>query len=229
MNTRKIIIILTIAVIAVALVASAFVFLFIPMTTNTGTQPTPSTTATALTINDAATIAQNYVTQLGNSNLSVKEVDQYSTCFYAQVIEKNTGAGAFELTINNITGTAAAEQGAMMQWNTKYGISSTGMMGYLTSGTGSMMGTGGMVNWLRGTPTTTMAIAMGQANAAAQQYLSTNYPGTTVGQVSTFYGYYNMQVLKGTNFYGMMTVNGQTAQVLYCSWLGTFMQRMVIG
>jgi hypothetical protein len=227
MNTRKIIIILTIAVIAVALVASAFVFLFIPMTTNTGTQPTPS--ATALTINDAATIAQNYVTQLGNSNLSVKEVDQYSTCFYAQVIEKNTGAGAFELTINNITGTVAAEQGAMMQWNTKYGISSTGMMGYLTSGTGSMMGTGGMVNWLRGTPTTTMAIAMGQANAAAQQYLSTNYPGTTVGQVSTFYGYYNMQVLKGTNFYGMMIVNGQTAQVLYCSWLGTFMQRMVIG
>lgn len=209
--------------------ASAFVFLFIPMTTNTGTQPTPSTTATALTINDAATIAQNYVTQLGNSNLSVKEVDQYSTCFYAQVIEKNTGAGAFELTINNITGTVAAEQGAMMQWNTKYGISSTGMMGYLTSGTGSMMGTGSMVNWLRGTPTTTMAIAMGQANAAAQQYLSTNYPGTTVGQVSTFYGYYNMQVLKGTNFYGMMTVNGQTAQVLYCSWLGTFMQRMVIG
>ena len=47
--------------------------------------------------------------------------------------------------------------------------------------------------------------------------------------MTTFYGYYEMQVLKGTYYYGMITVNGQTGQVLYCSWLGTFMQRMVIG
>jgi hypothetical protein len=230
MNSKKIIIIVTIAVIAVALVtATAFVFLFIPTSTTTAPQSTPSTTTTALTINDAATRAQNYVTQLGNSNLSVKEVDEYSQCFYAQVIEKNTGAGAFELTINN-TGAVAAEQGAMMMWNTKYGISSTGMMGYLTSGTGGgMMGTGGMMTWLRGTPTTTMAVTMEQATNTAQQYLNTNYPGTTVGQVTTFYGYYTMQVLKGTSIYGMLTVNGQTGQVLYCTWLGTFMQRMVIG
>ena len=238
MNSKKIIIIVTIAVIAAALVtASAFVFLFIPLTTNTattpstttGTQPTPSTSTTALTINDAVTLAQNYVAQLGNSNLSVKEVDEYSQCFYVQVIENNTGAGAFELTINNNTGTAAAEQGAMMNWNTKYGITSTGMMGYLTTGTGSMMGTGGMMTWLRGTPTTTMAVTMEQATNTAQQYLNTNYPGTTVGQATTFYGYYTMQVLKGGNIYGMVTVNGQTEQVLYCTWLGTFMQRVVIG
>ena len=62
-----------------------------------------------------------------------------------------------------------------------------------------------------------------------QQYLNSNYSGTTIGQTTTFYGYYMMQVLKGTNVYGMMTVNGQTGQVLYCSWLGTFMQRTVIG
>ena len=171
------------------------------------------------------------MTQLGNSNLSVAEVDQYSTCFYARVVETNTGAGAFELTINNVTGAVTAEQGAMMEWNTKYGISSgTGMMGYLTTGTnGGMMSSGGMMTWLRGTPTTTMAVTMDQAKTMAQQYLTTNYPGTTVGQATTFYGYYMMQVLKGTNNYGMMTVNGQTGQVLYCSWLGTFMQRMVIG
>ena len=245
MNTKKIILIITVAVIAAALVtASAFVFLFIPMTTNSnatppstagiGTQATPtapSTTTTAITIDNATTIAQNYVIQLGNSNLSVAEVDQYSTCYYARVVETNTGAGAFELTINNVTGAVTAEQGAMMEWNTKYGISSgTGMMGYLTTGTnGGIMGSGGMMTWLRGTPTTTMAVTMDQAKTMAQQYLTTNYPGTTVGQATTFYGYYMMQVLKGTNNYGMMTVNGQTGQVLYCSWLGTFMQRMVIG
>jgi hypothetical protein len=247
MNTKKIIIILTVAVIAAALVtASAFVFLFIPVTTNSNTTPpattgigtqatptptAPSTTTSALTIDNATTIAQNYVTQLGNSNLSVAEVDQYSTCFYAQVVETNTGAGAFELTINNVTGAVTAEQGAMMEWNTKYGISSsTGMMGYLTTGTnGGMMGSGGMMTWLRGTPTTTMAVTMDQAKTGAQQYLNTNYSGTTVGQVTTFYGYYMMQVQKGTSYYGMIAVNGQTGQVLYCLWLGTFMHRMVIG
>ncbi len=246
MNTKKIVIILTVAVIAAALVtASAFVFLFIPMTTNSnatppstagiGTQATPtapSTTTTAITIDNATTIAQNYVTQLGNSNLSVAEVDQYSNCFYALVVETNTGAGAFELTINNFTGAVTAEQGAMMEWNTKYGISSsTGVMAYLETGTttGGMMGSGGMMTWLRGTPTTAMSVTMDQAKTTAQQYLNTNYPGTTVGQVTTFYGYYMMQVLEGTNYYGMTTVNGQTGQVLYCSWLGTFMHRMVIG
>jgi len=176
MNTKKIIIILTVAVIAAALVtASAFIFLFIPMTINSNATPpattgiraqatptVPSTTTTALTIDNATTIAQNYVTQLGNSNLSVAEVDQYSTCFYARVVETNTGAGAFELTINNVTGAVTAEQGAMMEWNTKYGISSnTGMMGYLTTGTnGGMMGSGGMMTWLRGTPTTTMSVTV---------------------------------------------------------------------
>ncbi len=231
MNTKKIIIVVIVAVLAVALVtAAAFVFLIIPTSTTTQTQPTPSTSGTALTINDAATLAQNYVTQLGNSNLSVKEVDEYSKCFYVMVVEKNTGAGAFELIISNKTGTIAAEQGAMMLWNTKYGINSKGMMGYLTTGTGGgMMGSGGMMTWLRGNPTLTMATSVEQAGTIAKQYLNANYTGTSVGQVTTFYGYYNMQVLKDGNIYGMMTVNGQTGQVLYCSWLGTFMQRTLIG
>ena len=231
MNTKKIIIVVIVAVLAVVLVTTAaFVFLIIPTSTTTQTQPTPSTSGTALTISDAATLAQNYVTQLGNSNLSVKEVDDYSKCFYVMVVEKTTGAGAFELTINNKTGAIIAEQGAMMLWNTKYGINSKGMMGYLTTGTGGgMMGSGGMMTWLRGTPTLTMATSMEQAGTIAKQYLNANYTGTSVGQVTTFYGYYNMQVIKDGKIYGMMTVDGHTGQVLYCSWLGTFIQRMLIG
>ena len=58
------------------------------------------------------------------------------------------------------------------------------------------------MNWLRGTPTTIMAVTMDQAKASAQQYLNTNYPGTTVQQTTTFYGYYMMQVLKDGNTYG---------------------------
>jgi len=36
-------------------------------------------------------------------------------------------------------------------------------------------------------------------------------------------------VIKDGKIYGMMTVDGHTGQVLYCSWLGTFIQRMLIG
>lgn len=85
-----------------------------------------------------------------------------------------------------------------------------------------------MMTWLRGTPTT-MATTMEQAKTKAQQCLTTNYHGTTIGQVKTLHGYYTMQVLKGGNIYGMATVNGQTGQVLYHSGLATFIQRMVLS
>ena len=89
-------------------------------------------------------------------------------------------------------------------------------MGYLTSGTcGGMIGSGGMMNWLRGTPTTTSWQSQWIKLNFSSTYLNTNYPGTTVEQTTTFYGYYMMQVLNGNgNTYGMITVNGQTGQVL---------------
>ena len=91
------------------------------------------------------------------------------------------------------------------------------------------MGGYGMMTWLRGTPTTNMAISMEQAKAIAQQYLDANDTGTTVGQVTTYYGYYTMQVLKDGNVVGMMGVYGTSGQVMYYSWMGTFMQQKVIG
>ena len=46
---------------------------------------------------------------------------------------------------------------------------------------------------------------------------------------ASYYGYYTMQVLKGGNPVGMMAVYGSTGQVMYYSWMGTFMQQKVIG
>ncbi len=47
-----------------------------------------------------------------------------------------------------------------------------------------------MMTWLRGTPTT-RATTMEQAKTKAQQCLTTNYHGTTIGQVKTLHGYYH--------------------------------------
>jgi hypothetical protein len=70
----------------------------------------------------------------------------------------------------------------------------------------------------------TMTVTAEQAKADAQQYLSANYPGTAVGDVETFYGYYHVNVLQNGQTYGMLSVNGYTRQVWYHTWHGSFVQ-----
>ncbi len=70
-----------------------------------------TTSGSQLTINNAVTIAQNYVASIGNPNLVVKQVEEYTANFYVQVNEKSTGNGAFELLINKYTGSIYPEMG----------------------------------------------------------------------------------------------------------------------
>ena len=116
-------------------------------------------TGTPLTITNAVTIAQNYVSSIGNPNLVVKQVEEYSANFYVQVNEKASSNGAFELLINKYTGSIYPEMGPNMMWNTKYG-----------------MMRGGIFGGIFGTPTTTMTVTSAQATANAQQYLNTYLP-----------------------------------------------------
>ncbi|MBT0158397.1 hypothetical protein G4O51_00230 [Candidatus Bathyarchaeota archaeon A05DMB-2] len=164
-------------------------------------------TATLITINNAVTIAQNYVASLNNPDLAVDEVEEYTQNFYVLIYEKSTGNGAFEMLIDKYTGRIYPEPGPNMMWNTKYGMMSRGMMG-----------------WLQGTPTTAMTVTVEQAKANAQQFLNTYYAGTTVGDIDTFYGYYHVDVLHNGNTYGMLSVNGYTGQVWYHTWHGAFIQ-----
>jgi hypothetical protein len=204
-------------------------------TTPPTTNPTPTqTTTTELTPNDAATKAQNYLNQTGYSNLEVKTVQEYTNTYYVQIFEKDTGTGAFELAVDKYTGAVVPMQGPTMMWDTKYGVvGANGMMGYSAtgySGYGGMMGSGGLMNWLRGTPTAAMPISLTQAQTNAQQYLDTNYPGTTVGAATTYYGYYTMQVMDSNgNVVGVVGVNGATGQVMDYTWCGNFMRQIILG
>jgi hypothetical protein len=60
-------------------------------------------TGTPLTITEAKTIGQNYVTSIGNPNLTVKQIEESTNNFYIQVNEESTGKGTFELLINKQT------------------------------------------------------------------------------------------------------------------------------
>jgi hypothetical protein len=167
----------------------------------------PTTTSTTLNISTVETIAQNYVASTGNSNLAVAQVEEYTLNFYVQVSEKNTDFGAFQLLIDKYTGAVTPEMSPNMMWNTKYGMMNGGLIGiYVT------------------TPTTTMPVNATQAKANAQQYLNTALAGTTVGETTTFYGYYTIEVLSNGSPYGMLSVNGYTGQVWYHTWHGAFIQ-----
>lgn len=226
-----------VAIIAIALVATGLVIFLGDQAgnptsnANPTTNPSTGTTQTAIGIDQASSAVQNYLGSMGYSNLGIKSMQEYSNMYYAQLYESSNGTGAFELAVNKTTGLVTPMQGATMMWNTKYGVNSTGMMGYMytTSSSGGMMGGNGMMNWLRGTPTTHMAISMEQAKTFAQQYLDANQTGTTIGQVTTYYGYYTMQVMRNDNIVGMMSVYGNNGQVMYYSQMGTYMNEKLFG
>ena len=170
------------------------------------TYPSTTTTATQLTITQATQISQEYVASLNNPDLEVTHVEEYTANFYVQVGEKSTGYGAFELLIDKYTGIVTPEMGPNMMWNTKYTF------------------TTGACNWFRVAPTTAPTVTATQAKAEAQQYLDTYYAGTIAGEITTFYGYYTIEVTSNDGIYGMLSVNSYTGQVWFHTWHGTFIQ-----
>jgi len=178
---------------------------------NTYYGPNYSTDTGPIKINTATTVAQNYVEVIGNFDLKVKQIEEYVNNFYVQVNEKSSGNGAFELLINKYTGSIYPEMGPNMMWNTKYG-----------------MMRGGILGGIFGTPTATTTITLAQATTKAQTYLTSYLPGTTTGDVTTFYGYYTIEILNGTTPYGMLSVNGYSGQVWFHNWHGTFIQELAL-
>ncbi len=176
------------------------------------TGPYTTYNGTSLNITTATTIAQNYVTSIGNPDLTIKQIEEYQANYYVQVNEKSTGNGAFELLINKYTGSIYPEMGPNMMWNTKYGMMRSGIL-----------------SGIYGTPTTTLPVTQAQATTNAQQYLASYIPGTTTGDITTFYGYYTIEALNGTTPYSMLSVNGYTGQVWFHTWHGTFIQELEVS
>ena len=175
--------------------------------TNGYVSPAAPTQGVAITLDKAVNVAKAYLASLNNPDLAIDEVEEYTQNFYVLFYEKSTGIGAFEMIIDKYTGAIYPEMGPNMIWNTKYGMHNGGMMG-----------------WAAGTQNGAMTVTVDQAKAYAQQFLTANYPGTTVGSVDTFYGYYHIDVLSAGNTYGMLSVNGYTGQVWYHNWHGAFIQ-----
>lgn len=165
-----------------------------------------------LIIDQAVEAAQRYLTfgGRGNPDLVPAKAMDFTNHFQVTIKEKSTGANAFNLIVDKLTtGAVCWEPGPNMMWNTKYRF-----MGW-----GHMQGP----PWWSGTPTTQMPITPERAKQLAQGFLTVYMSGTTVGEeVSIFYGFYDLYVVKDGKIVGELSVNGYTGWVWYQTWHGPF-------
>ena len=178
-----------------------------------------------ITIDSAVQLFKSYLTSLRNPDLDLHEVEEYQNNFYATYFEKSTGIFAFQMLIwkpgstwmggmmgnGMMSGVVMPEPGPNTMWNTKYSVM------------------GGMMGIYRQTSTNPMTVTPEQAKTIAQQYLDSSFSGTSAGDVDTFYGYYNVDVLKSGNTFGMLSVNGYSGQVWYHSWHGAYVQTVTVS
>jgi hypothetical protein len=172
-----------------------------------------------LDIDGAIKVAEAYLADYGDDNLQVAEVMQFDNHFYAEVKEKDSGTGAFEILIDPQTAAVFPEPGPSMMWNTKYGR--MGGRGY-----GMMQGYGmmGGVQPLNG-ETPEMTITAEEALTNAQEAIDKQMAGNKAGsEAEAFYGYYTIHIEKDGKVVGMLSVNGYTGDVWFHSWHGTFVE-----
>jgi hypothetical protein len=178
-----------------------------------------------VTMDQAKSIAQQYLASTGNPNLAIKEIMEFQYNFYVIYYEKDTGRGAFEMLIwkqspaQGLTGRGmigwgvgagviTPEPGPNMMWNTKYSLMRNGMMGYGSQGY------------------STMTISEDQAQGLAQAYLDAHFQDAKTEMATQFYGYYTFDFTVNGKIAGMLSVNGFTGDVWYHSWHGNFIQEI---
>jgi hypothetical protein len=173
-----------------------------------------------MTMDRAKQVFEAYLKTYGGNNLKLTEVIQFDNQFYAEVHEKDTGIGAFELLIDPVTAAVYPEPGPNMMWNTRYGMmGGQGMIG------GGMMGGYGY----RGATGGAMTITPDEAKTLAQAELDRALPGVKVGdEAEMFYGYYTIDTKRDGKIIGMLSVNGYTGAVWIHTWHGQFIDMIKV-
>ncbi len=187
-----------------------------------------------LTIEEAETAVNNYLSTLNQSNLTLGEIMIFSNHAYAQILDTNTEQGAFEVLVDPTTGNVFPEPGPNMMWNTEYGMMN-GQYGNMMNGTGMMNGrynnmmSNGQYGHMMGKWNTTddaeISVTANEASGLAQAYLDDVLPGTTAdNHADTFPGYYTLHIERDGEVIGMLSVNAYTGDVFLHHWHGDFIE-----
>lgn len=159
--------------------------------------------ADPLSIEENEAILEGFLADNGWSDqLEIAEIMIFDNHAYAQLVEIESGIGAYEVLIDAGTGSVYPEHGANMMWNLKYGMHSAGV-----------------------DVSATMDISAEQAVTFAQEYLDANLAGTTADDHAVpFYGYYTLHVLQDGEIVGMLSVEGFSGEVLLHTWHGDLIE-----
>jgi hypothetical protein len=171
-----------------------------------------------LTVDEARTAAQAYLTELDIDGLEIGEVMIFDNNAYVVVKETATGLGAFELLVDPVSEVAYPEHGANMMWNLKYGaLNHRQMMGRAWQGSDGVPADVGAE----------MQLAESDAREAAQAFLDQSVPGAQVAEHGVaFYGYFTFDYEVDGTPAGMLSVNGESGVVLLHGWHSTFIEEV---
>ena len=177
-----------------------------------GWQTSTGSNSRVLSLEEAASAIDAYINDFNSSaELHIGEIMIFDNHAYAEVIEENTGIGAFEVLVDPSNLQVFPEMGPNMIWNRKYSHMSGGMM---SSGFNSS--------------DAKMPISAEEAIRIASEYLSTNGSDLTVeDDADQFYGYYTIHTIKNGDVFGMLSVNGYDGEVYLHTWHGDFIEMSV--
>ena len=174
-----------------------------------GWQTNNTSGSSVLSLEEAEGAINDYIDDFrSNEELHIGEIMIFDNHAYAEVVEEDSGIGAFEVLVDPDSKTVFPEMGPNMIWNLKYGHMRAGMMG--SGFNNSEMD---------------MPISGEDATKIANEYLTKNGSDLTVGdEADTFYGYYTIHTLKDGEVYGMLSVNGYDGEVYIHTWHGSFIE-----
>lgn len=180
-----------------------------------------NSTGTVLSLEEAQSAFDNYIGNLENDDLEIKEIMVFDQNAYAIVTEKSSGMGAMELLVDPDTLSVFPEYGPNRMWNTKYSTMGNAGCGFSNV---SNCGTG-LYSDLSDTVNGNMPISMKEAAEIANEYLAQNIQGAEVVEEGyPFYGYYTFDYMQDGQMAGMLSINGTSGQVWLHTWHGQFIE-----
>jgi hypothetical protein len=190
--------------------------------------PFGTSSAEPMSIDAASYAVSRYIAALDDDKLSLGEVMIFDNHAYAQVLNSDTGSGAFELLIDAATGNVYPEPGPNMMWNTAYSpMAGMDMMGGGPMGGNMMDGglmDGNMMDGFAAAPEASKSISAEDAIIIANRYLEQNSADTIAEDPITFPGYYTLHIEHDGEISSMLSVNAYSGQVFIHHWHGNFIE-----
>lgn len=182
--------------------------------------------AEPLELAEAQQAVDKYLSETELEGLTSGEIMIFENHAYAVIEEEAGEMSAFEVLIDPVTKNVLPEPGPNLMWNLKYDLHDH------LPGQGPMMGGSlspvepGINPTYADQNSLTMPISPDEARKLAGEYLAEAKPGTEVSHhLSTFYGYYTLDLESEGKITGMLSVNGYTGQVFYHHWHGAFVEK----